>query len=176
MPATRHAALALDAPSPAVPPKSGGGFDASQVLHSVWSGIWSAASASPWLAALLALVVVGSIVRGVRFVIHSGPRDPVRRFPTSFKREIVRRAGGRCEHHSLLFGRCRSTRDLEADHVHPHSRGGWTNIANGQALCRRHNRLKRASVPFGFQLRALERRRARYFPSGVGGAVIRRGR
>lgn len=80
---------------------------------------------------------------------------------------ILARAGGRCEHHYLLFGLCRETANLEADHIHPHSRGGQTAVANGQALCRTHNRSKRATVPNAWQLRSLERRRATYYPLGV---------
>jgi 5-methylcytosine-specific restriction endonuclease McrA len=82
-------------------------------------------------------------------------------------------AGHRCEHHAPLLGRCRQTERLEADHIHPWSRGGQTAVANGQALCRRHNREKRAAVPFGRQLRSLEKRRAEYYPPGVSGAVTR---
>jgi 5-methylcytosine-specific restriction endonuclease McrA len=100
----------------------------------------------------------------------------VRRFSRADKSAILTRAGGRCEHHGWLFGRCRETIGLEADHVHPWSRGGPTAIANGQALCRRHNRLKRATVPFAWQLRALEKRRAAYFPPGVSVAITRRAR
>jgi hypothetical protein len=146
------------------------------MLHGIWQGFVSAVSASPWLGVILVIAVAGGVVRFVRSVIHSGPRDPVRRFSRADKAAIVGRAGGRCEHHGWLFGRCRETERLEADHVHPHSRGGWTNIANGQALCRRHNREKRASVPFNFQLRGLEKRRAAYYPTGVPGAVVRRDR
>ena len=86
---------------------------------------------------------------------------------------ILTRAGHRCEHHHLLLGRCRTTDQLEADHIHPWSRGGQTALANGQALCKQHNRAKRATVPYGWQLRALERRRTTYFPEGLSGAVTR---
>lgn len=144
------------------------------IWHSLWHGFASAVSSSPWLGVLLALGLLGAVVQFVRSVIHSGPRDPVRRFTRGDKAVIVRRAGGQCEHHGWSFGRCRATDNLEADHVHPHSRGGWTNISNGQALCKRHNRLKRASVPYWWQLRGLAKRRVRYFPAGESGAVIRR--
>jgi 5-methylcytosine-specific restriction endonuclease McrA len=107
-------------------------------------------------------------------IIHRGPRDEVRRFPGAARAVIFARAGGRCEHHSWLGSRCAERRLLEADHVHPHSRGGWTNVANGQALCRRHNRFKRATVPFEWQLRRPARRRAGYFPAGFDPLVRRR--
>jgi CRISPR/Cas system Type II protein with McrA/HNH and RuvC-like nuclease domain len=61
---------------------------------------------------------------------------------------ILSRAGGRCEYHGWLLGPCRVTEGLDADHVHPHSRVGWAHISNGQALSKRHNRQKRATVPF----------------------------
>ena len=136
--------------------------------------MWSAISSSPWLGVLLVALVVGSFVRFVRDIVHSGPKDPVRLFSRQDKAAILARAGGRCEFHGWLFGRCDATDRLEADHVHPHSRGGWTNVANGQALCRRHNMMKRASMPYGWQLRALEKRRRSYFPEGESGAVVRR--
>ncbi|MGY1730281.1 HNH endonuclease [Geodermatophilus sp. SYSU D01045] len=132
----------------------------------------------PWLVALFALLAVRAVVRLVRSVIHGvHPRDPVRRFSRADKRAVLDRAGHRCEHYSLLGGRCRATTDLQADHVHPHSRGGATTVENGQALCPRHNKQKSARVPWNWQLRRLERRRAAYFPSGVPTAVVRhRGR
>ncbi len=104
-----------------------------------------------------------------------GPRrrDPVRRFSRVQKAEILRRAGHRCEHPQRISGRCPVTTQLEADHVHPHSRGGWTAVENGQALCRRHNKQKRARVPSNGDLRLLARRRVGYFPQGVPTVVIR---
>ena len=85
---------------------------------------------------------------------------------------IVAELGG-LEHYAWPFGRCRETEALEADHVHPHSRGGQTSIANGQALCKRHNRTKRARVPFTRSLNALARRRALYFAPGHDPVVVR---
>jgi hypothetical protein len=144
------------------------------MLHSMWHGVWLAVASSPWLGVVVALVVVSAVIRSVRGIIHSGPRDPVRRFSQRERAAIFRRAGGRCEHHAWLFGRCRMVERLEADHVHPHSRGGWTNIANGQALCQRHNRIKRAGVPYDWQLRRLAKRRSSYFPAEVDPLVTRR--
>ncbi|WP_236832456.1 HNH endonuclease [Blastococcus sp. KM273128] len=102
-----------------------------------------------------------------------GHRDPVRRFSRVQKAEILRRAGHRCEHPQAISGRCSATTQLEADHVHPHSRGGWTMVENGQALCRRHNKQKRARVPSNADLRLLARRRIGYFPQGVPTVVTR---
>ena len=144
------------------------------MLHSVWHGIWLAIESSPWIAPILVLLLASAIVRFVRGIIHNGPRDPVRLFSRADKIAILRRAGARCEHHGLLTGRCSAIERLEADHVHPHSRGGWTNITNAQALCQRHNRIKRATVPYDWQLRRLAKRRLAYYPDGVDPNVTRR--
>jgi len=74
----------------------------------------------------------------------------------------MRQAGGRCEHHTLLGERCRATQRLEADHLRPWSRGGRTDVANGQILCHRHNRAKNASVPSRRAVHRLGTRRAGY--------------
>jgi hypothetical protein len=100
-------------------------------------------------------------------------RDPIRLFDRADKAELLRRAGGRCEHHAWLGGRCKATEFLEADHVHPW-RGGWTHVSNGQILCKSHNREKRASIPFNWQLRGIAKRRAAYYPPGQPGPVTRR--
>ncbi len=106
----------------------------------------------------------------------SGPLDPAQRFSSAQRKEIVRRAGGRCEHYSRVSGKCQERRQLEADHVHPHRRGGWTDPRNGQALCPRHSAQDRLRIPYDWQLRALERRRQEYFPRDVPVTVIRRAR
>ena len=62
--------------------------------------------------------------------------------------DILSCAGNRCERHSLLFGRRKETEKLHADHVHPHSKGGSTTVANAQVLCSRHNKQKAARIPF----------------------------
>jgi 5-methylcytosine-specific restriction endonuclease McrA len=137
-------------------------------------GIWEQIQAHPWLGALLAVLVVRACVRAARALIHSvHARDATRTFSRAEKIAILSRAGGRCEQHSWVAGRCGETVGLEADHVHPHSRGGWTALANGQALCRRHNKAKAARVPWGWELDRLNRRRADYFPAGVATRVVR---
>lgn len=159
---------------PPDPSPSSSAEPATQIFRSVWHGLLSTAESSPWVIALLAVLVAVSTTRFVRDLIHTGPRDPVRCFPRADKAIILARARGRCEHHSVLFGRCGATQRLEADHIHPHSKGGWTNVANGQALCHSHNRAKRAAIPWNRQLRALERRRQTYFPAGYEWTVVRR--
>jgi hypothetical protein len=141
-----------------------------EILRALWSGL----SASPITLLMLALLVVLALLRSVRaarWVLL--PRDPLRRFTRADKALILARAGGRCEHHGLLDGRCRVTDRLEADHIHPHSRGGRTSLNNGQALCTRHNRRKSARVPYGWQLDRLATRRADYYPPGISTTVIR---
>ncbi len=145
-------------------------FADNHALHEVWDWL----RAYPVLGALVTVVFSGAFVRRVRDAIHRArPRDPMRTFGRADKRAILARAGGRCEHHSPLFGRCDQTLRLEADHVHPHSRGGWTTRANGQALCRRHNKAKAARVPWTWQLNRLAGRRATYFPLGMPTEVMR---
>lgn len=145
------------------------------IFRSVWRGVWLGVSQHPWVGVILVLTVLISVTEFVRSVIHSGPRDPARRFSHRDRAEVLARAGGRCEHHGW-FGRCRETDRLECDHVHPHSRGGWTNIANGQALCGFHNRDKRARVPYGWQLRRLEKQREAYYPISASRSVVRHAR
>ena len=143
-------------------------------LSQLTSSAWEALSSSPWLAAVFALIVLRALTRTVRSVIHGGhPKDPVRLFSGPARAEIFARAGRRCEQHSWLVGRCRETRRLQADHVHPHSRGGATAVQNGQALCGRHNSRKAASVPWDWQLARLARRRDSYFPAGIPRHVVR---
>jgi len=79
-------------PSPATTPsRSPGvpGVDVGLMLHGIWQGFVSAVSASPWLGVILVIAVAGGVVRFVRSVIHSGPRDPVRRFSRADKAAIV---------------------------------------------------------------------------------------
>lgn len=119
----------------------------------------------------LSLVVLAVLVLTFR-IPGRGPRffqraDPWRRFKGEPRRAVMDRAGGRCEGAIFLaWGRC-SERATEVDHVYPHSRGGPTTLANGQALCRSHNRRKGAMRPPWWYLLSLERRRRAYFPSGT---------
>ncbi len=139
------------------------------ILGDVLSGVLSIA-VSPAGAVVLLFLVLG-LRRRLRGV--TARKDPERRFSREQKAEILRRAGGRCEHHHPMYGRCPEQVQLEADHVHPHSRGGWTDVRNGQALCRRHNKAKWTHIPSNGELRRLARRRMSYFPSGAPVEVIR---
>ena len=160
-----YSASSLDTPS---------GSGVIDVASQVIGGALAALSTSPWLAIFFGLLVVTSLIQKVRAVVHGGHRkDPLRRFSGSVRAEIFARAGQRCEQHSWLVGRCRQTQSLQADHIHPHSRGGATALANGQALCRRHNKRKAARIPWNWELARLARRREAYFPAGVPRNVIR---
>lgn len=74
------------------------------------------------------LMVVGVFGRVAEQLTWPRRVARVRRFSMAQYRTIVNRAGWRCEHHSLIFGRCPETDNLEADHVQPHARGGQTAI------------------------------------------------
>jgi hypothetical protein len=129
---------------------------------------------------VLLLIFVGiprALIRGGQRIIHPGNRvDRVRRFSMAEYREIMNRAGWQCEHHSILSGRCTRTEGLEADHVHPYSRGGATAMANSQALCVAHNKVKAAKVPFWWNLLLLQYRRKKYFSPSDDRRIVRYGR
>jgi len=142
--------------------------------------MWLAATSSPWAGVVFCLLILSVLLRIYRVIrwapIATAGLDPLRRFKGADRAAILFRAGTQCERHSLLFGRCKETKKLHADHVHPHSRGGSTTVANGQVLCSRHNKQKAARIPFNWELRRLEKQRALYFPAGDNGAVVRRAR
>ena len=145
-------------------------------LPAIWDGLVQAAHQHPWSAAVVVLLALSALVRALRVAVHSGPRDPVRCFNRSDKHALLALAGHQCEHHGLLSGRCPSTLRLEADHVHPWSRGGWTNVRNGQILCHSHNRAKSAAIPWDRSLRRLAVRRVAYYSESAARVVIRRAR
>lgn len=101
------------------------------LLHGMWLGLTS----SPWVMLGFAIFVAVAGVRVVHGIAHPRVRrDSVRSFTRADKAVLLARAGNRCERHLWLFGRCKQTERLEADHIHPHSRGGQTALANGQVL------------------------------------------
>jgi HNH endonuclease len=118
------------------------------IVGSVGHGIWLAATSSPWHGAVLCLFILMVMARTYRAIrwapIASAGLDPSRRFAGKDRAAILSRAGARCERHSLLVGRCKETEKLHADHIHPHSKGGSTTVANGQGPCSRHNKQKAA--------------------------------
>jgi 5-methylcytosine-specific restriction endonuclease McrA len=88
-------------------------------------------------------------------------RDLERFFSWPEKQLLIRQANGRCEHKPPLWRRC-PERGTQADHVVPWSRGGPTELWNGQLLCRRHNKQKSDRVPGLVYRWRLRRRRAKY--------------
>ena len=148
------------------------------ILGSVGYGIWLEATSSPWIGGVLCLLIVYLVARiyhAIRWApIAAAGLDPLRLFIGVDRAAIVSRAGGRCERHGLMLGRCKETEKLQVDHVHPHSKGGSTTVANGQVLCLRHNSQKAARIPFNWELRRLGKQRASYFPKDANKAVVRR--
>lgn len=158
----------MPTPAPPSPPNPG-----TTVIHGVLIGLRDTASAHPRLVILVVALLIPGMVRSARIAMHDGPRDPVRSFSRADKARLLAYAGHQCEHHGI-FGRCRATKDLEADHVHPHSRAGATHISNGQILCKPHNRTKTNHIPWNRSLRKLADSRAGYYPDDVDGVVVRR--
>lgn len=75
------------------------------------------------------------------------------------RRDVWARDGGKC-------CSCNATKDIEYDHVHPVSKGGNSDPANVQLLCRPCNRKKRAKTAehadtAGLSIRTLETERER---------------
>lgn len=142
------------------------------------SPAWSTISSSPWVLALFALgsgVVASRTYLRLRWMhLAIRGRDAQRRFTGATRSTVLRRAGNRCEHHYFYVLRCPETTHLEVDHIHPHSRGGSTTLGNGQVLCKRHNRLKGARIPFTWELNRLAALRRGYFSPGVDTDVMRR--
>lgn len=141
-----------------------------QLFHGVLGELFS----SPWVVGLFALIALNAGIKTIRTIIHGHHvPDPQRKFSGAQRAVIFVRAGNRCEHHSWLLGRCEESGGLQADHIHPHSRGGATALENGQVLCRRLNKRKAARVPWDWELARLARRRDRYFPADTPRAVVR---
>jgi 5-methylcytosine-specific restriction endonuclease McrA len=113
------------------------------------------------LVGIIAVFVIAQKVRGSRTPVT----DEKRMFSGPEKAECKRRAGNRCEHSQFGF-RCRVP-SAHADHVYPWARGGATAMSNCQSLCAPHNLRKSATIPGKFYIARLEKRRRKYFPSGV---------
>ena len=147
-------------PPPATPPTEN---PLHAFVHGFLTEIADVASRHPWVPVVLGLIVASTLVSSARKAIHDGPRDPVRCFSRSDKALLLAWSGHRCEHHGL-FGRCEATERLEADHIHPHSRGGWTRVSNG---VRGHEKVPtggRIRVPTGGQVAVPAAGRSRWLP------------
>jgi 5-methylcytosine-specific restriction endonuclease McrA len=68
-------------------------------------------------------------------------RDDTDTIPAEVKREVWRRAGGRCEFRLESGERCGCRRRLQYDHVEPLALGGKSTVENVQLTCRPHNLL-----------------------------------
>lgn len=111
--------------------------------------IWSA------IALLGVLILAGHAGRGRR------RRDPNRFYTWPEKQVLIQQAAGRCEHKPPLWRRC-PAQGTQADHIVPWSRGGRTELWNGQLLCERHNQRKSNRVPSTLYRWRLQRRRRKY--------------
>ena len=134
--------------------------DWGAALGAVWEGMQPSL---PYLVPLFVGLVVLSAPMPGRGRGSRKP-DPWRGFNYGVHRDVMERAGLRCEAAAFMFiGRCRSPA-VEADHIYPWSKGGATVLSNGQALCKGHNRSKSNLTPPWWYVLLLERRRQRYFP------------
>lgn len=113
------------------------------------------------LLACLAVAALGILCLAAGVGRNRRWRDPIRLFSWPQKQQLIRQANGRCEHKPPLWLRCPAP-GTEADHIHPWSRGGATELWNGQLLCRRHNRRKSNHVPSPLYRWRLARRRKKY--------------
>jgi hypothetical protein len=66
--------------------------------------------------------------------------------PAEVKREVWRRAGGRCEWRFESGERCGCRRGLEYDHIEPLALGGASTMDNVRLVCRPHNLLSARQV------------------------------
>lgn len=109
--------------------------------------------------------ILSVIVLGIAAILlkHRKPleKDPQRLFSPEQVGHLTRAAGGRCEHKSPLGPRCSRKGDW-ADHVVPWSRGGRTELTNGQMLCREHRDSKAHKMPSRLYRWRLARRRWHY--------------
>lgn len=121
-----------------------------------------------WVVAVALLLCVAAVGQKVgRVGRRKGHlQDPQRMYSPEQRREMFERAGNQCEYTGWAWQRCRAAAE-HADHLMPWARGGATSLLNGVASCAHHNTSKGAKILPRRQVRALERRRRRYFPPGV---------
>jgi len=70
-------------------------------------------------------------------------KDQTRNFSQDERIVLWRRANQKCQEPSC--GKAIALDEMHADHIEPHSRGGATTVANGQALCAACNLAKGSS-------------------------------
>lgn len=71
-----------------------------------------------------------------------------RYIPASTTRQVLKRAGYRCQYHSSTGRRCSQTKHLQIDHIAAFGKGGDHSSENLQVLCRSHN-LAKAKEEYG---------------------------
>jgi len=119
----------------------------------------------PWiLAAVAALTVL--IVLLVASHHQRAGRDDRRMFTAAERAQGFGRALRQCEYDRWLLWRCTRTAE-HGDHFYPWSRGGATSMRNFVAACGRCNTSKGARIPTSTQRRRIQRRRRKYFPTGI---------
>lgn len=121
-----------------------------------------------WMLAVVVLVVAGALAQrlGPGSGRWAGEKDPQRMYSLEQRRVIHTLAGNQCEYTGWAWQRCPRASE-HADHLHPHAKGGATSLLNGVASCAHHNTSKGAKILPKSKIRALERRRRRYFPPGA---------
>lgn len=128
----------------------------------------SLVQANPTLSMIIAgciaavAVLPGLLMAGA----GGGPKDPRRLFAVPDRKAAFDRAGNRCEYDGFLWFRCPHPAH-HADHFFPHTRGGATSMRNLVAACTGCNLAKSSHMPTPWVKWRLERRRRRYFPSGM---------
>jgi 5-methylcytosine-specific restriction endonuclease McrA len=78
--------------------------------------------------------------------------------PTALRREVIRRAGARCEYRHQTRRR-ESRYQIEVDHVVPKAKGGTDTLENLRCLCRKHNQMV-AEREYGREFMQMKRRHA----------------
>jgi hypothetical protein len=121
-----------------------------------------------WMLAVAVLIAAGALAQrlGAGSGRWTGEKDPQRMYSLEQRRVIHTLAGNQCEYTGWAWQRCPRASE-HADHLHPHAKGGATSLLNGVASCAHHNTSKGAKILPKSKVRALERRRRRYFPPGA---------
>lgn len=168
--AASRAAGAPPVPVPDPAPVAGGAAGVTAWvagrLDTLTGWVTTVGNSTPVFLVVLVVVLVVLTVRAVRARMPVA-KDSQRMYSPEQRKEAFRRAGGQCEYTGwLLWTRCRRPAE-HADHLYPWSRGGATTLLNCVASCSTHNLSKGAKVLPVWQVRALVRRRRRYFPAGV---------
>ncbi len=81
-------------------------------------------------------------IHGTRKVTAKSPLTQSRYIPIQNRRKILARSQGSCEFVDHQTGRrCETKSGLQFDHIHPHAKGGTSDVENLRQVCRTHNLL-----------------------------------